>query len=52
MQLVSIPQQEEGKGGGGEVALEYDVEWLALIKKTHHLLTTDYRKVRQGAQGY
>ncbi|CAB1120964.1 unnamed protein product [Ectocarpus sp. CCAP 1310/34] len=47
LQLVSVPRpngQEQGPGvvGGGEgdeVLLEYDVEWLSIVQKSHYLLS-------------
>lgn len=36
LQILSVPRQRAGGGGG----LEYDPEWLAILKSTHYMLST------------
>ena len=53
LQLISVPRPdgEEGGGEGEEVLVEYDVEWLAILQASHHLLTSSRGRVRGGAIG-
>lgn len=39
LQLVSVPRPDGEGGEGDEVLVEYDVEWLSIVKSTHHLLS-------------
>jgi hypothetical protein len=37
---LRILEVEVDGGEGGEGVLQFDVEWLAVLRKTHHLLST------------
>ena len=39
LQVISVPCQSE-VGSDGPLELSYDCEWLAIMIKTHHLLST------------
>ncbi|CAM9984150.1 unnamed protein product [Ascophyllum nodosum] len=40
LQLVSVPRPDGEGGEGSEVLVEYDVEWLSIVKASHHLIST------------
>ena len=43
LSILHVPSSEEKTT---TPKLEYDVEWLAILKKTHHLTVTERRRVR------
>lgn len=46
MQLVSVDRPDGEGGEGDEVLVEYDVEWLAIVKASHFLVSDSCGKVR------
>ena len=46
LQLVSVPRPDGEGGEGSEVLVEYDVEWLSIVKASHHLISTFRGRVR------
>ncbi|CAM9497530.1 unnamed protein product [Sphacelaria rigidula] len=51
LQLISVPRPQEGNGCEGQaVNLEYDVEWLSILKASHHLLSNTRDEVKMPAE--
>lgn len=45
LQLISVDRPDGEGGEGDEILVEYDVEWLAIVKASHHLLTDSFEQV-------
>lgn len=45
LQLVEIPRPPDARGPQAAVRLEHDVEWLAIVKATHELVSRSDRVV-------
>lgn len=47
MQMVSLTRPDGGGGDGDEVMVEYDPEWLAILKASHYLLKNTREQVNR-----